>query len=259
MTSAGASVSSPARSSIVAVILLNIFFWSAVPVVTFLFLLIGIPYVSSFLLVTRSRRKTKWVIRRSISNYGTAVLRCAWPWVRVDYVDYSPDDAPPFVFVSNHRSSSDAFLMACLPYECIQVLNNWPSKLPVVGPVSKLAEYLQIRKMTSEAFMIAGMRLLAKGVSIITFPEGTRSGSRRLGPFHGSAFRLAQQAGANIVPLAISGNENIPKRGSIILHPGRIVVAKLPAVRPGQIQDLNAYKLKNLVRDRIRQHLDSQI
>ena len=136
--------------------------------------LVGIPYVSLFLLISRSRRRTKWVIRRSISNYGSAVLKCGWPLVRVRYVDYAPNDSPPFVFVSNHRSSSDAFLMACLPFECIQVLNNWPSRLPVVGPVAWLAEYLKVRQMTLEAFIKAGTRLLASGVSIITFPEGTR-------------------------------------------------------------------------------------
>jgi 1-acyl-sn-glycerol-3-phosphate acyltransferase len=258
MTSAEAPAKLSPPSSLASVLWLNLFFWSAVPLVTFFFLLGAVPYVTLFLLIVRNRRKTKWLIRRSISNYGAAVLRCGWPLVRVQYVDHSPNDTPPFVFVSNHRSSSDAFLMACLPFECIQVLNNWPSRLPVVGPVSKIAEYLQVRKMTSEAFMKAGCRLLANGVSIITFPEGTRSGSRRLGPFHGSAFRLAQQAGANIVPLAISGNEMIPPRGSIILHPGRITVAKLPAVRREEYQGLNSYKLKNLVRDRIRQHLDSQ-
>lgn len=243
--------------SLASLLWLNIFFWSAVPLVTMVFLLVGIPYVCLFLVVFRNRRRTKWLIRRSLSNYGAAVLKCGWPLVRVRYVDYAPNDSPPFVFVSNHRSSSDAFLMACLPVEFIQVLNNWPSKLPLVGPVAWLAEYLKVRQMTLEAFIKAGTRLLANGVSIITFPEGTRSGSRRLGPFHGSAFRLAQHAGASIVPLAISGNENIPRRGSIVLHPGRITVAKLPAITREQYIDLSAYKLKNLVRDRIRQYLDT--
>jgi 1-acyl-sn-glycerol-3-phosphate acyltransferase len=111
--------------------------------------------------------------------------------------------------------------------------------------------------MSPEAFIKAGSRLLADGVCIIAFPEGTRSGSRKLGPFHGSAFRLAQQTRANIVPLAIAGNENIPRRGSVILHPGRITVSTLPALTHEEYKDMTTFRLKNLVRERIRQYLDA--
>ncbi len=186
------------------------------------------------------------------------VLKCGWPLVKVRYVDHGPQDSPPFVFVSNHRSASDAYLMACLPFECIQVLNNWPSRLPLIGRVSSIAGYLKVRQMSHEAFVEAGSRLLAEGVSIIAFPEGTRSRSRKLGPFHGSAFRLAQRACASIVPLAIAGNEDIPRRGSLVLHPGRITVSKLPALTHEQYKDMTAFKLKTLVRERIRQYLDAQ-
>jgi 1-acyl-sn-glycerol-3-phosphate acyltransferase len=237
---------------------LNVFFWSVMPLLTVVFLVGATVYVCIFFLIFRSRRRTKWLIRRTISNYGLAFLRCGWPLVRVRYVDYAPRESPPFVFIANHRSASDMFLMACLPFECVAVANNWPYDLPVVGLAARISGYLKIREMSFDAFMEAGSRLLAAGVSVIAFPEGTRSGSRRLGPFHGSAFRLAQRVGVSIVPLAISGNENIPPRGSLVLHPGRIVVSKLPAVTPDQFKDMTAFKLKNLVRERIRQHLDAQ-
>ncbi len=244
-------------NSLISTLWLNLFFWTSVVVVTATFVTCATIYVGLFLLVVRNRRRGKWLVRRSISHYGSLVLKCGWPLVKVHYIDLAPQESPPFVFVSNHRSASDAFLMACLPFECIQVLNNWPSKLPVVGPVAWIAGYLKVRKMSPEAFIKAGSRLLADGVCIIAFPEGTRSGSRKLGPFHGSAFRLAQQTRANIVPLAIAGNENIPRRGSVILHPGRITVSKLPALTHEEYKDMTTFRLKNLVRERIRQHLDA--
>jgi len=245
-------------NSLASIVWLNLFFWSAVPVVTAIFVFGAACYVSIFALIFRNRRRGKRLVRRRISHYGSLVLKCGWPLVKVRYVDHAPHESPPFVFVSNHRSASDAFLMACLPFEVIQVLNNWPSRLPVVGPVSWIAGYLKVRKMSPEAFVEAGSRLLADGVSIVAFPEGTRSGSRNLGSFHGSAFRLAQRARASIVPLAIAGNEDIPRRGSLVLHPGRITVSKLPAVTHEQYKDMTAFKLKTLVRERIRQYLDAQ-
>ncbi|HEY1921502.1 MAG TPA: lysophospholipid acyltransferase family protein, partial [Tepidisphaeraceae bacterium] len=96
------------------------------------------------------------------------------------------------------------------------------------------------------------------GVSIIAFPEGTRSGSRRMGQFHGSAFRLAQHAGVKICPLAISGNENIPHRGSLLLHPGHIVMTKLPSVTCEQYKEMNAFTLKTRVRETIHEYLEAQ-
>jgi 1-acyl-sn-glycerol-3-phosphate acyltransferase len=237
---------------------LNVAFWIAVPLITVVFLVVATCYVGIFALVVRRRRRIQWLIRRSISHYGAIVLKCAWPLVRVRYVDYGPDAKPPFVFVSNHRSTSDAYLMACLPFECIQVLNKWPSRIPVFGQIAAIAGYLRVREMPFDTFVRKGSKLLGEGASIIAFPEGTRSGSRKMGPFHGSAFRLAKQVGVNIVPLAITGNENIPMRKSMVLHPGQIVVSKLPAVTCEQYKDMSAYKLKALVRERIRQHLEVQ-
>jgi len=237
------------------VVLLNVLCWTLATLVTLVFLIIGIPYVTAFGLLVRDRRRTLHLFRRTISHYGAAILKCGWPFVRVRYVDYAPQDTPPFVFVANHVSSSDPFLMACLPFECIQVLNNWPTRIPVLGFFSLLAGYLKVREMPIGAFIQAGSKLLAEGTSIIAFPEGTRSGSRQMGPFHGSAFRLAQHHGAKIVPLVVSGNENIPSRGSLLLHPGLIVVAKLPAITPEQYAGMNAYKLKTWVHDIIQRQL----
>jgi 1-acyl-sn-glycerol-3-phosphate acyltransferase len=173
-------------------------------------------------------------------------------------VDCAPDDKPPFVFVANHRSTSDAFLTAFLTMESVQVLNIWPSRVPLINYLSRTAGYLRVREMPFEEFIEAGTRLLADGVSIIAFPEGTRSGSKKMGPFHGSAFRLAQRAGVKICPLAISGSENNPRRGSLVMHPGHIVITKLPAITLEQYKEMSPYALKMRVRETIQRHLDSQ-
>jgi 1-acyl-sn-glycerol-3-phosphate acyltransferase len=176
--------------------------------------------------------------------------------VRVRYVDHAPGESPPFVYVANHRSTSDAYLMACLPCEVVQVVNIWPFRIPFLGAIARIAGYLSVREMPMEDFLRQGTALLSQGVSVIAFPEGTRSGSRTMGPFHGSAFRLAIHAGAKIAPLAISGNENIPSRGSLWLHPGEITVQKLPALDAAKYQTLGAFKLKILAQEVIQQYLD---
>lgn len=237
---------------------LNVWFWTIAPLFTLIFATVAAIWVTFFLVVTRNRRRTVRIIRLAVGDWGSVILKCPWPLVRIKYVDHAPHETPPFVFVSNHRSASDGFLMAFLPFECIQVLNIWPSRVPLMGLIAKIAGYLRVREMPFDEFMRAGSKLLAEGVSIIAFPEGTRSGSTKMGKFHGSAFRLAMQNRVKIVPMVLSGNENIPPRGSALLHPGLVVVSKLPAVVPQRYEGMSPYKLKTLVHDMIQDHLDTQ-
>ncbi len=253
-----ASQTSQPMVACLVMVALNVGFWLMALPLTILFAVMGAIYVAAFRLISGNKRSTLWLVRRTISNYGAMIVKCAWPWVKVRYVDYSPADTGPFVFVANHRSFSDGFLMSCLPFECVQVVNIWPFKMPLLGIVAKIAGYLSIREMEFEEFVRKASVLIREGVAVIAFPEGTRSGTTVMGPFHSSAFRLAQQTGAMIVPLAISGNENIPRRGTAWMRPGRIVMSKLPAITAEQYRGMSAFELKSLVRERIQLHLDSE-
>lgn len=234
----------------------NLIFW----ILFFAAGAVVIPIATLIVALTRvvsSHRVTMRRIRRSISWYGWTILCCGWPFARAKYRDFAPEQASgPFIFICNHRSASDPFLMALLPYECVQIVNIWPFKLPVLGIAARIAGYLSVREMPVEEFYEKGARVLAEGACIIAFPEGTRSGSRVMGPFNSSIFRLGQQCRATFVPLAISGNERIPPKGSLVLHPGRIHVDKLPAVTWQDYQDMDAFQLKNHVRRLLGEHLN---
>jgi 1-acyl-sn-glycerol-3-phosphate acyltransferase len=237
---------------------LNIWFYT----VGFIFSLIWVSLAGLWVLlclaVTRNRRKTQYVIRRAISWYGSVIIRLPWPWARFTFVDYEPDAKPPFVIVANHRSSSDAYMGAVLPLECVQVLNIWPNHVPFLRFMARIATYLSVREMPFEEFAARGSKLLQEGCSVIAFPEGTRSGSAKLNAFHGASFRLAQMNHVKIMPLAIFGNERIPARGAPWLNPGKVTVSKLVSVKPQEYEGMSAYKLKNLVRERISAHLEAQ-
>lgn len=239
------------------VLLLNLTFWPLFLSVTLTFIVIAFPCVYLFHKMVRNPRKTSWLIRRTLDWYGSSSIRCGWPLLRVKYIDHAPQERPPFVFIANHRSSSDGFLVALLSMEAVQVLNIWPAHTPLIGFLARVAGYLKVREMPFEDFLRDGSKLLAEGCSVIAFPEGTRSGSPVMGNFHGSAFRLAQHNKVKIAPLAIWGNEDKPKRGSLILHPGKVIVSKLPSMTPDEYKDMTPFMLKNVVRDRIGKHLDA--
>jgi len=218
-----------------------------------LFSLIGIPVFSAivaFQSIFISHRDGMKKFRRAISWYGLGVIRVLpFPFVRVFYKDLDKTGCKgPFIFTCNHRSASDPFLMACIPYEFVQIVNIWPFKLPVLGFMARSAGYLSVREMPFEEFSQKATDLLNQGVSIVAFPEGTRSADGSLGQFHSSIFRVALKSGYPIAPVCITGNEKIPARGTLLLKPGIIRIIKLPHLKFEDFKDLPPFKLKNDVR-----------
>ncbi len=234
---------------------LNLYFY----VFFIIFSMLGIPALTIFIFflsLFMPRRIVMKRFRRAISWYGRGVTLLPFPLIKVRYENHSKNNSQePYIFVCNHRAASDAFLMSVLPHEAVQVVNTWPFRIPVLGFFARLAGYLNIKMMPHELFLEKALKLLEEKVSIIFFPEGTRSGGRGIGNFHGSAFRLALQAKVAIVPLCISGNENIPPRGSLLMRPGTIRVRRLSAISWRDYKDLNIFSLKNKVREIISEEL----
>jgi len=226
-----------------------------------MFSFLGIPLLSligAFQYIFISHRNAMKKFRRAISWYGLVIVKVLpYPFVMVRYEDLDKTKiAGPFIFACNHRSASDPFLMACLPYEFVQVVNIWPFKLPVLGFMAKWAGYLSVREMPFESFSKKAAVLLNDGVSIVAFPEGTRSADGSLGQFHGSIFRVALQTGSPVVPVCITGNEKIPARGTLLLRPGTIKIHKLSPITHDEYRGFTPYKLKNMVRQLIADEIE---
>jgi len=208
-----------------------------------------------------SYRETLRVLRSSITLYGKGVVYLlVYPYIRVKYRDLSGETpgSGPHVVVCNHRSSSDPFLMACLSMELVQVVNVWPFRLPILGVVARLAGYLSVREMSFEEFSSKAGRLLEEGVSIVVFPEGTRSRSKMVGQFHSGVFRLCLEAHVPISPVCIMGSEDKPRRSSLLLHPGVVEVHRLPAITEQEYRGLTAFKLKNMVRRILMEYMERE-
>jgi 1-acyl-sn-glycerol-3-phosphate acyltransferase len=63
---------------------------------------------------------------------------------------------------------------------------------------------------------------MQEGLSLIVFPEGTRSRDGRVGPFKGGSFYLALEAGLPVVPISIVGSRHIMLKGRLATYPGRV-------------------------------------
>lgn len=229
--------------------LLNTYIYSIVILFTVIIAPLFILYFA-FLKMIFSKRFFLKRLRRFISWYGLIIVKILiFPFIKVKFIDVlKKEDINSCIFICNHRSSSDPFLLSFLPYEIVQIVSDWPFRIPVLGFIAKLAGYISIKEIEHDDFITVTEKLLQQGVCLASFPEGTRSGNNKIGQFNGALFRLALKIKCPIVPLCIVGNENIPSR-NFVLNTGKITMKKLPAIHYETYKNLTSFKLKNYVRN----------
>jgi 1-acyl-sn-glycerol-3-phosphate acyltransferase len=145
----------------------------------------------------------------------TATLNPLW---RFRYSGTLPGDPRrPYVVVSNHESFADILLISHLPWEMKWLSKTELFRIPVMGWEMWLAGDIPLKRGFGPSAVEAMERcreMLRHRVSVMIFPEGTRSKTSELLPFKDGAFRLAIEAGVPILPLAVSGTGTaLPKHG----------------------------------------------
>ena len=132
---------------------------------------------------------------------------------------------PPFVFMSNHQSALDIFvLLFGLPVPFKFIAKRELFRIPVFGWAMRRAGYISIDRGNPREALKAieeAARKIRDGRPILIFPEGHRSRDGRLQPFMKGGFSLASRARVPVVPLAITGSFAIQPRGSILSPPER--------------------------------------
>lgn len=121
----------------------------------------------------------------------------------------------PFVVVSNHESFTDILLISHLPWEMKWLSKAELFRIPVMGWMMWLVGDIPVKRGFGPSAVEALARCreaLANRVSVMIFPEGTRSKTADLLPFKDGAFRLAIEAGVPILPLAVSGTSSALKK-----------------------------------------------
>ncbi|MGH9384951.1 MAG: lysophospholipid acyltransferase family protein, partial [Vicinamibacterales bacterium] len=96
--------------------------------------------------------------------------------------------------------------------------------------------------------------LTAKGLSLIMFPEGTRSPDGFLGKFKGGGFLLALQTGLPVVPISVVGSRHVMQKGQLTTKPGRVtLVVHAPiAMSEHENEQRHAAKVRAFA-DRVRE------
>ena len=190
----------------------------------------GIPYSLLVGNVDRLYDVSMWIIRTG--------LRAAGIRVEATGLELVPA-GQSCIFMCNHVSNLDPpVVLPVIPGHASVLLKQELMKIPILGMAMRMGKFVPVERGASRDAAVRSVAAagdaLKSGLHILVFAEGTRSPDGRLSRFKKGPFFLAQQTGAWIVPVAISGTERMMRKGSSAITPGVARVQVLPAIDPAR-------------------------
>jgi 1-acyl-sn-glycerol-3-phosphate acyltransferase len=149
-----------------------------------------------------------------------------------------------YVFVANHQSIYDIpILFWSLPFQLRIIAKESLGNFPMLGPHLKRTGHMLVDRRHPDRSRILdwARNLTAKGLSLIVFPEGTRSRDGLLGKFKGGGFLLALQSGLPVVPLSVVGSRHVMRKGELTTRPGHVKLVVHQPIEPAAFVDENPH------------------
>jgi 1-acyl-sn-glycerol-3-phosphate acyltransferase len=166
----------------------------------------------------------------------------------------------PYIIISNHQSILDILIMNCLQYRFRWISKIENFKVPILGWYLRMAKYIVVdrgNKESKAAMMEKSAESLRNGISIMLFPEGTRSLEREIAPFKLGAFQLALITDKSILPVVVDGTGGVlPKHGMKFSFGNILKLKVLDPVHPGSFgtadPEVLALRFKNMMADELK-------
>ncbi len=213
-------------------ILKNIGFYCCFSVLNLTIFIISPPLY--LILRTTQKHSSGQAIRRIIWIYGRLWTILTSLFIKIKIDTKKTEDYPrPSIILVNHQSFFDAFCMGALPiYDIVFLVRSWPFRIPFYGHYMRQAKYINSEKMSFEEFVREAKEKLNQGISIIIFPEGTRSKDGQLNRFYSGAFKLAMESKRPIIPVCINGTGKFLPKGKLLIRSNPISIRTLPTIDP---------------------------
>ena len=136
------------------------------------------------------------------------------------------DKNTSYVFIANHQGAFDIFLT----YGFLNQNIKWVQKaslrkIPFAGKASEIAGHVFVDNTSIASrrdTIIKAKKEIVGGISMMMFPEGSRSKDGKLTSFRRGAYRVAMDMGLPIVPITINGPFDVLKVKSMKLKPGKL-------------------------------------
>ena len=135
----------------------------------------------------------------------------------------------PSIIIANHQSFVDILQMLMLSPKIVLVVKDWVYYSPIFGRGIRYLDFVT----TSDGIkrnLDSIQKLIEEGYSIMVFPEGSRSETKKLGRFHKGAFLIAKKLKLDITPILLHGYGNTIKKNDFIINRSILSYKVLPRI-----------------------------
>jgi 1-acyl-sn-glycerol-3-phosphate acyltransferase len=217
-----------------------------IPAIAVYTIVLGTLSLASSLFETRGRF-AHWCAR----TWSRLILRTTGVRVDVTGLDRIDPDGT-YVFVANHQSIYDIpILFWSVPNQLRIIAKESLGNFPFLGWHLRRTGHMLVDRSRPDKSRIFGWasRLTADGLSLIVFPEGTRSADGRVGRFKGGSFFLALESGLPVVPLSVVGSRHVMLKGRLATYPGHVRLIVHPPIDTTGLSGRDAREFAERVRE----------
>jgi 1-acyl-sn-glycerol-3-phosphate acyltransferase len=215
-------------------------------------IIIGFFLVLLVFIVTWPFDRDRYVAGRTFRLVGTSCVTLNPLWKFSTDGIRIRDPRRPYVAVSNHESYADIFLISHLPWEMKWLGKEQLFKIPFLGWMMWLAGDIPVKRGTRESIVTA-MRgcqdKLKHRLSVMIFPEGTRTPDGELLPFKDGAFRLAIENSVPILPIVVAGTRRAMAKHTFQFQKTRAICRVLEPIETTGLTMADLGTLKQRTRD----------
>jgi 1-acyl-sn-glycerol-3-phosphate acyltransferase len=161
-------------------------------------------------------------VREGFARLTRSTLRAyveRLPFARVRVEGLEKRLQGPRILVANHQSRLDSPVMLAIEPRIFGPVRSYMLRVPIVGAAIRLLGFFDADESvvrTLDAMQRAAEQVREKGGGLLFYPEGTRSPTGEIGPFHRGAFRLAVDHDLPIQPVVIEGLD-------VVFPPGHVI------------------------------------
>jgi 1-acyl-sn-glycerol-3-phosphate acyltransferase len=237
-------------------ILLSAIIWAASSILTIILFFVCLFFTIILFPFDRKRK----VVHAQCFWWADAIIGVNPFWdvdvYGLENIDYNKT----YVITANHQSLADIVVLYKTRMQFKWVAKESLFKVPFIGwclwlgkhVMLSRGEFGSIKKIYRESAM-----WLRQDMSVLFFPEGTRSHTDSMNEFQNGAFKLAIKEKKPILPILIKGTrEAIPKGSWIFSSKARGIVKVLPPVDTKDFSPADFMKLRDIVYGRLKKSSD---
>ncbi len=235
--------------------LLSLFFWVAcVLLLALLYLVMLVLLVFTF-----PFDKQRRILHRQCFWWSDAMIGLNPYWkVQVKGLEYI-DPKRTYVIAANHQSLADIVVLFQIRAQFKWVAKESLFSIPFLGWCLGLCKHISLKRNDRASIRDVyreAIAYLRSGMSVLFFPEGTRSETHEMNPFQNGAFKLAISEKVPVLPVAIKGTRNaIPKGGWVMSSKVFCELTVLEPIETSQLPHNDFSRLSEMVRSRIAEKL----